>query len=116
MLVQVNHDNHIAGREARAAELQDQVSATFSRFGDQITRVEVHLHDANGPKHGSDDKTCLMEARLSGHPPVVAKHGAATLDEAIDGATIKLEKAIDHVLDKITHKKGRTSMGGEQVI
>ena len=38
------------------------------RFSAHITRVEVHLGDENAGKRGSDDKRCMMEARLEGHP------------------------------------------------
>lgn len=116
MLVEVNTDNHIAGREALTTEVRNVVEATLDRFSNHITRVIVQLHDANGPKHGSDDKTCLMEARPAGHQSVVASHKAETLGEAVNGAAEKLVHALDHIFGRLEHKKGRTSMGGDQVI
>ena len=116
MIVQVHTDNHIKGHQPLIDQVTNEVEATFERFRDQITRVEVHLHDENGSKHGIDDKRCLMEARLAGHQPLVASHDAATLDEAITGAATKLEHILEHLIDKIGHKKGRTSFGGDQTI
>ncbi len=116
MIVLVHTDNHIEGSEALAQRVETEVEGTFGRFADQITRVEVHLHDDNAHKGGDHDKRCVMEARLAGHQPVAVTHDAASLDEAIDGASEKLERSLDHLLDKLGHKKGRTSMGGDQTI
>lgn len=116
MQVQVHTDNHISGREALIDQVTTEVENSLGRFSEQITRVEVHLNDQNGPKHGATDKRCLMEARLAGHQPIVASHDAENLDDAIIGAANKLENAIDHTLGKLAHKKGRTSFGGDQTI
>ena len=116
MQVQVNTDNHIKGGEGLIERVTTEVEGTFGRFGEQITRVEVHLNDTNGPKGGDRDIRCLMEARLSGHQPIAASCEAAGLDEAISGAAYKLEKSLDHILGKLGNKKGRTSFGGDQTI
>ena len=116
MQVQVNTDNHIHGREALIQRVASEVEGTLARFADQITRVEVHLNDANGHKGGDHDKRCLMEARLAGHQPVAVSCEAGNLDAAIDGAAGKLEKSLDHILGKLHHHKGLTSFGGDQKI
>jgi ribosome-associated translation inhibitor RaiA len=115
MFVNVHTDNHIKGSGDLTRRVEDEVIATLDRFGDQVVTVEVHLHDDNGKKHGID-KRCVMEARLSGLQPVAATHMAETLDEAIDGAAEKLERTIEHTVDKLGHHKGRTSFGGDQTI
>lgn len=116
MQVLVTGDNHIHGSAERSREVEAEVAATLERFAEQITRVEVHLHDANGHKGGDDDKRCTMEARLGGLQPIVVTHDAGTLDEAIDGAVEKLERTLDRTIDKLSDVKGRTSYGGDQVI
>ena len=116
MLVQVNTDNHIEGTEALSSQVEAVVEGALGRFGEQITRVEVHLRDVNGHKGGDHDKHCLMEARIAGHQPISVSHDAGNLDEAIDAAAGKLERALDHLFDKLGHKKGRTSYGGDQEI
>ena len=115
MFVNVHTDNHIKGSDDLTRRVEDEVIATLERFGDQVVTVEVHLHDENGQKHGID-KRCVMEARLSGLQPIAVTHMAETLDEAIDGAAEKLERSIEHTVDKLGHHKGRTSFGGDQVI
>jgi hypothetical protein len=112
MQVQVHTDNHFTGREALVSQVEAEVEGTLGRFEDRLTRVEVFIGDENGPKHGSDDKRCLMEGRLAGHPPVTATHHAATVDAAVQGAAEKLERAIEHVLQK-HDVKGNPSMSGQ---
>ena len=114
MLVNVHTDNHITGRETLVERVEAEVEGTLSRFGDRLTRIEVYLSDENGPKHGADDKKCLMEARLAGFHPIAAHHNAADLDDAIEEAARKLERAIHHALSKHDETKGGLSMAGDQ--
>lgn len=116
MQVQVHTDNHIDGNQALIERVTAEVEDSLERFAEQITRVEVHLNDTNSHKGGSDDKRCLMEARLAGHQPIAASHNAESLDEAISGAAEKLVHVLDHTLGKLGNKKGRTSYGGDQTL
>ena len=108
MQVQVRTDNNINGSAGLLENIESELTDTLGRFGNQLTRVEVHLRDVNGPKSVGDDKSCLLEARLAGHQPLVVSHDAATVRQAIDGATEKLERALDHLLGKLGNRKGRT--------
>jgi ribosome-associated translation inhibitor RaiA len=103
MQVQINHDNHVR----LGADVEQRLAATvrdfLNRFGDRITRVEVHMSDANGGK-GGDDKRCLLEARMANLQPIAVSHLAATYQLAFDGALDKLEHAISHTIGKLeTH-------------
>jgi ribosome-associated translation inhibitor RaiA len=113
MLVQVTTDNHIRGREKLTEEVESSVVAALSRFAAQITRVEVHLADENGQKRGDNDKTCKLEARLAGLPPVAASDHGNNLDQALAGALDKLLAVLDHKLGRLNERKGRLSMGDE---
>lgn len=101
MQIQVNTDNHIHAREQLAARVETVVEDALSRFGEQITRVEVHLSDENSHKNGQTDKRCMIEARINGHQPTAVSHHAKTLDEAVDGAATKLQKAIGSTLARL---------------
>jgi ribosome-associated translation inhibitor RaiA len=116
MRVQVNTGNHIGADDQLIRRVEAEVDATLGRFGDRITRVEVHLDDVNGPRAVGDDKRCLMEARLAGLQPIAVSHQAPTLDEAVDGAAEKLERSLDRALGRLNDPKGRTSYGGDQTI
>jgi len=100
MQIQVNTDKNIAGSEDLQQQVEGVVEGHLSRFGDRITRVEVHLNDVNGDKPGDDDNRCVMEARLAGLQPISATHQADTLEQALDGATRKLQRLLDTTLEK----------------
>jgi ribosomal subunit interface protein len=101
MQIQINSDHHISGSPELAGHVQALVRDTLDRYSDRITRVEVHLNDQNSIKGGSNDKRCLMEARLGGLGPIAVNHEAENLDLAINGAMEKLERAIEHKLGKL---------------
>ncbi len=101
MQIQVNGDNHIHARERLSARVEEVVGAALQRFGERISRVEVHLTDENHLKNAQADKRCLIEAHISGHVPTTVSHHAQTLDQAVDGAAHKIERAVDHALARL---------------
>ncbi len=100
MHVQVNTDGRIQGGESLAREVEVMLREALGRFADRITRLEVHLSDVNSLKSG-EDKRCVLEARLAGLDPVAASDQAATLRQAIDGASSKLERGLDSALGRL---------------
>lgn len=104
MHVQVNTDRSVKGSARLARYVESAVQSSLERFSTRLTRVEVHLSDENSTKPGTDDKRCLMEARLAGLRPIAVRHKAATLEQAIDGATGKLERALESRLGKLSKR------------
>ena len=100
MQIQVNTNKNIEGSARMSAYFTETLEDALSRFEDHITRVQVHLSDENGEKEGSDDKRCLLEARLKGLKPVVVSHYAENLDFALSGAIDKLVKSLETTIDK----------------
>ena len=99
MQVQVHTDSHVDGSDAMARWASEAIAATLARFAAQITRVEAHFSDDHGGKKTQPAAlTCTLEARVEGLPPVVAKHGADTLNHALSGAAEKLLRAVEHSL------------------
>src|SRR5919206_4975107 len=78
MQIQINSDHHITGSPQLAGRVQALVRDSLERYSDRITRVEVHLNDLNSVKGGSNDKRCVMEARLAGVGAISVNHEAAT--------------------------------------
>jgi ribosome-associated translation inhibitor RaiA len=113
MHVQVNTDNAIEGRDKLTREIQATVEQALGRFGDRLTRVEVHLKDANSHKGGPDDKHCTVEARPDGMQPVAVTEAAATPEQAAAGAVKKLRTTLDRTFGKLDDRRGDTPMGGE---
>ena len=107
MQVQVTTGHHVEGSQRLIKHVEHEVTAALQRFGDRITRVEVHFADENGhAKSTGSDKRCAIEARLAGLPPFAVSHQAATLEQALVGAIEKLERSLDHALGRL--KDGRT--------
>jgi ribosome-associated translation inhibitor RaiA len=101
MLIQVNTDNHISGRDALTARVEATISSVLDRYSHQITRVEVHLSDENSHKGGPNDKRCLLEVRIEHRPPTAVTHLAPSVDEAVSGASDKMLSALDSALGKL---------------
>ena len=101
MTIQFNTDNNIAGSEELRAPLISLISEELSRFSHQITRLEVHITDENGPKEGLNDKRCMIEARLEGMKPIAVTNHANTHEEAVEGAVDKLKTSLDTILGRL---------------
>jgi hypothetical protein len=100
----VNTDHNITGEAALIAEVETAVEQTLGRFGDRITRVEVHLSDENSDKKsGAEDIRCLLEARLVGLQPISLSHRAATVMQAVEGAAEQMERSLDSTLGRLGH-------------
>ncbi|MEN5255932.1 HPF/RaiA family ribosome-associated protein [Pseudomonas protegens] len=105
MQIQVHSDNHIQSSLRMEEWVRSTVESTLERYEEDLTRVVVHLRDENGGKSGPDDMRCQLEARPKGHQPVSVTHKADTLEQALDGATIKLESALEHMFGKLRGKR-----------
>lgn len=113
MQIQVNTDNHINGSRELTERIEGTIRGALGRFGERITRVEVHLSDENSSaKTHDDDIRCVIEARLAGIQPITVTHQSASVEQAVDGACEKLEKTIKRNLERLDDPKGRTPTGG----
>lgn len=107
MKVIINTKNHIDVTEREIEQWQGDIDDALQRFGDWITRVEVHLSDENSKeKGGGDDIRCLMEARPAGHQPVSIEVRTGSVGQAVQEAIDTLERRLDNLLDK-TRTEGR---------
>lgn len=101
MQVLLNTDPHTDGRHEMAQHLQTVVKDALDRFGQQVTRVEAHLSDANSQAKSSDDDIhCTLETRLVGLDAIVVKDHANNAHQAIEGAMRKLKRAVGAELAK----------------
>lgn len=100
MIIQLNTDKNISGNEKLENYVKSTVEETLSRFGEHITRIEVHLSDENADKKGENDKRCLIEARLANREPMVVTSYEDNIDQAISSALDTLKSLIDKRLKK----------------
>lgn len=101
MHIEINTDNHINNDASVERHVRQALDTTLSRFADQVTRVEVHLHDTNADRRGGRDKHCLLEAKVEGRPALAASDDADSLAAAITGAAKKLQRRLDHDLGRL---------------
>lgn len=105
MQIQVNSGNSVAVDDELNEQVTAAVNAHLGRFEERLTRLEVHLNDENSHKAGSQDKTCQIEARPRGMDPMSANHSAATFEDAVRGATQKLERVLDSAFGRLADKR-----------
>ena len=108
MQVQVNCGDGLSASENLERWATDFLEDSLERFRDQLTRVEVQLTDEAKGKSSGHDMRCMLEGRITGHPPVAVNHHAENMDEAIRGATKKLINALSHTLGKLDRDKPRS--------
>lgn len=101
MQIQVNTDRNIEGTSELKAQAESIVNRILERFSEQITRVELHLRDENSAsRETSNDKRCLLEARVAGQQPLSVTENADTVEQAITGAARKMVTALERALSK----------------
>ncbi len=105
MQIQIRTDNHIESTDAMARWASTTIRDALARFDGQITRVDVHLCDLNNGKKGpTASLQSTLEAHLEGHQPLVVKHHADHLNQAIEVGAEKLGRLIDSTLGRVAAK------------
>lgn len=101
MHVQINTDSATEGSVALAEQVEAAVRGSLNRFSEQITRVEVHLGNESGSVTNGENKRCLLEVRLAGRQPIAVSHQAATIEQALSGATDRMKRSLDSTLGRL---------------
>jgi len=65
-----------------------------------LSRVEIHVRDENGAKHGADDKSCTIEARPRGGKPIGVTEHADKVDVAARKAAGTLAQRLQRVIGR----------------
>ncbi len=93
MQIQINFGS-VPASDSLEAHVRDRLDREISRFGQDVTRIEVHLGDENSHKSGPADKRCLIEARPRGMDPLVVEHHASDLFDAVTESAGKMRRAL----------------------
>lgn len=112
MKIQLNTDKNIEGSEALSEPAEAHLQGALARFADRLTRVEVHLRNESAGRSTGDDFRCLIEARPAGMEPVTVTDHAATLDDALHGATDKLETLLTSKFERLEGQETRETIRG----
>lgn len=110
MKIQINTDTNIEAGQAFTERTEAELSAALERFPHRLSRVEVHLRDESAGRSTGDDLRCLMEARIEGMEPVTVTDHAAALDDAIRGATDKLETVLTSTFERLEGQENRKTI------
>lgn len=86
--------------DALRGYVERHLTEVLQHYAERLTRVEVHLKDQNSSKKNGIDKHCLIEARPRGMDPLVAEHDASEFRDAVHQAALKLERVLQHRIDK----------------
>lgn len=108
MQINVNTDRTIDKHQGLDEHVESVVRSSIERFGEQITRIDVHLSNENKQKKADGGNDCMMEARVSGYAPVVVHDHAVDLHQAIQNAGNKLARALDSALGRLQDKNKHT--------
>jgi ribosome-associated translation inhibitor RaiA len=86
--------------DALDAHVRTQVERDCKHFLDRLTRIEVHVGDGNGGKHGKADKRCVLEARPRGMDPIAVTEDGDDLYLVVTEASRKLARAVGKRFEK----------------
>lgn len=86
--------------EALAQYVREQVEHAVRHHQDQLTRIDVHLHDENAEKSGANDKRCVIEARPTGADPLIVEGTGDDFYKTVNAVAKKLERAVRTFADK----------------
>lgn len=112
MKIEINTDTNVVGGAELAEWTEAQLAGALGRFEDRLTRIEVHLGNESAGRKTGEDFRCLLEARPAGREPMVVTHHAATLPEALHGATDKLEALLTSTFERLEGHASRETIRG----
>lgn len=104
MQIQLNPAQGVELSAALDTHISERLERINRRFGDRLTRIEVHLADVNGPK-GGVNKQARLEARPRGLDPVVADALAESAYDAVNGAAERLESVLESRFGKLDNRR-----------
>ncbi|MEH6750782.1 MAG: HPF/RaiA family ribosome-associated protein [Paracoccaceae bacterium] len=105
MQFQLNTDHNIQGDDRLAEVAEAVVTGALGNLTGRLSRVEVHLADANGAKGGADDIRCTVEARPEGMQPQTVTHNDADVDAALRGGAKKIRALLDSEFGKLDKRR-----------
>ncbi len=101
MDIQVNTDNRIEGTMALEQEVEERLRDRLTtRFGDRLTRIEVHVRDIDGENNRPDGVEATLEARPANGDPIKVSDRAGEPMQAVNAALGKLVTRFDSVFGK----------------
>ncbi len=79
--------------------IRRKLGRKLGRFAFSIERASVRVEDVNGPR-GGIDKRCRIKIVLTGLPSVLVDEQHHALQAAIDGALVRVERAVRRAVEE----------------
>jgi len=95
------------------AYLRRKLGRKLGKYARNIQRVSVRLDDINGPR-GGIDQHCVIKVILVELPTVIVESSSATVQEAMDEALARVERAVKHALERRRTKPLRVRQAGRR--
>jgi ribosome-associated translation inhibitor RaiA len=101
MRTHVTTTGAIHAHQAFRDQVVESVDETMSRFGDIVTRVDIHLVEESARRSSAESVRCTAEAHVAGHGTVVVTQHAEHVEPAVREAVEKLEGSIARALGRL---------------
>lgn len=98
MQIQIRHDEHVQGD--KNTWITSTIQDALERYGEQITTVEVHLADENGPKYADGTIRATIEVRPAGFSPIATTSHGNDVGGAVEAALDQIVRQLDTKLDR----------------
>lgn len=99
MKIQINYSD-VEKTEPLEQHVSERVTKALHHVANEVTRVEVHLHDDKLTRKGGQDQRCTLEARIAGRDPLAVEERGHDLYHVIIEASDKLQRVVEKVHDK----------------
>ncbi len=104
MIVQLNFSN-LPPTPALERHIETKLRSALKRFSPRLTRVEVHVADLNGQKHGTNDKRVIIEARAAGMDPISVESRGGDLYQVIRAGSKKMRQVLSRTTERERDRK-----------
>lgn len=109
MKVEVSTDKPVA--DTVLDSLVNAVKSGLGRHEKRLTRAEVHLKNVEVEVRARLIE-CKLEVRPASHDPVVVRHEAASLDEVVKAAAVKMNRLLESLFARLDSTRGGVSASG----
>ena len=112
-VIEVRTASSVRGSAGLDTFAEEIVTGALSRFMPRVTRVDVHLSDADADKKGDNDKRCQIEVRPASRRAVSATATAGTIEKALTTAVNKMKRLLASQFSRARSRNGRRGAAGD---
>lgn len=111
MLILVHGNGFTLDRDLRE-NVKEKIEANFTRFSNQIGRVNAYLADLNGPKKGID-KSIRLLIDIERKPQIVIEEKGENWLALLESVADRASQTLNRQVKRARSPNDRTSMAGD---